>query len=233
MEKKEQFVFENSSTRVIAFYSRLVNFIEDLIDDAYCKTVYVSGLEDSDGNITIEPVECLYDFHESIELFSNEWNIDNVVLGKGVHDYRILYSLVKDKYLETLHYIMKNYASKTYVSRKEYFLAVTFTGKAIVLEGEPEKVRIPLFNQCFSAHTHPSARAIPSKHDLVTIMNIMLNRGIGHAIETPSETLVIYRTAPLTEEDILVLRRIEREDSLENIIRMLRSIPRIEMSYVR
>lgn len=233
MKKKEQFVFENNSTRVIAFYSRLVNFIEDLIDDAYCRTVYVDGLEDNGSNITIEPVECLYDFRESIELFSNEWSIDNVVLGKGSHDYRVLYSLIKDKYLETLHYVMKNYASKTCVKRKEYFLAVTFTGKAVILEGEPDRVRIPLFNQCFSAHTHPSVRAVPSKHDLVTIMNILLNRGIGHAIETPSETLVIYRTAPLTEEDILILRRIEKENNLENITEILRNIPRIKMSYIR
>ncbi|WFO74531.1 hypothetical protein J4526_05450 [Desulfurococcaceae archaeon MEX13E-LK6-19] len=233
---KEQIIFEDNITKTIAFYSRLVNFIEDVIDDAYCTTVYINELDSNmpwTTEIVIEPINCKYDPYESVRIFSEEWSIDNVVIGRGIYEYGKLYEIIARKYIESLHYTMKSYASRTLLTKREYYLAISFYGKAAIVEGDPERVRIPAVNQCFSAHTHPATRAFPSIQDMITIFSIMLNRGIGHAIETVGDTMLFYRTAPLTEDDIAILRKIEREHNAGRAFELMKSIPRIKVIYMR
>lgn len=232
---REQEFFEDNDTKSIAFYSRLINFVEDVIDDAYCTTVYVGNIDSPapwTARVVVEPIECKYDPFESIKLFSEEWGLDNVVMGRGMVEYTRLYGLVIRKYLGSLHYKMKSYAGKTFLSKREYYLAISFYGEAVVVEGEQERIRVPMVSQCFSAHTHPSTKAIPSIQDITTTMTIMLNRGVGHAIETVRDTLIIYRTTPLTEDDMALLRRLERMHDISRAIELLKKTSRIKVVHV-
>jgi len=230
---REQIIIENHDAKEIAFLSRLINMIEDVIDDAECRTVYINRgiVEGHEDKVIIEPIECSYDPSESIEIFSKRWNIDNALIGKGDYDYKILYSLIPRKYMSSLHYLLRTYLAKSLSLGHEYYLAVLFDGKAVLLEGERYRIVIPYINHCLSAHTHPTSHSIPSVNDLRTILAVLINRGLLHSIEAVNSTLLIYRKAPLTINELMILRKIERtEDPLE-AFRLLKSSDRIAVEY--
>ncbi len=231
MSIREQKLLVDTNTRYIAFLSRLINFLEDLIDDAWCRTVYVSKnvyterpLEPS--YIVIEPVECSYDVEESIEIFSRQWDLDTIDfrIGKGDIAFSDLYYFIPSFYSATLHYLMKNYATKTVARRREYFLAILFNGKGFILEGEEDRVTIPFIKHCVSAHTHPSSIPMPSKKDIETVMNLMLNRGFLHVIETPASSLYIYRVGVMGEEELIKLRTIEHAKDYRELLNIVREL---------
>jgi len=228
MVLREQVVFENNSTRYIAYLSRLVNLVEDIVDDAYCSSTYIGGLSLYDYSVPdrvyLEPIDCVYDPVESLEVFSSQWEIDNVFIGRGSIDYRELYRLVYNVYRSTLHYKMKEYSVKSSSLSREYYLAVLFNGKAFIVEGERDRVALPVIPHCVSAHTHPTNHPYPSKHDIESIINMMVNRGLLHAIETTSHTLYVYRVKPLCEEDIVKLRLIEGERDYRRVADLFKSI---------
>ncbi len=225
---KEQFVFENSATRFIGFLGRLINFLEDVVDDAYCRTVYVPRMRLYDyivpEEVVVEPVDCMYDPIDSINIFKEHWMIDRVVVGHGSIDYRELYNFIHIAYSHTLHYKMKEYSIKSRSMGGEYFLAVLFDGRAFIVEGEKDHVTLPSIPHCLSAHTHPSPTPYPSKRDIETIINMMVNRGLMHVIETTGYSLYVYRVKPLSEEDVITLRLIEGEKDYRRIIDLFKNI---------
>ncbi len=90
-------VFKNNSTLHLGFLCRLINFLEDVLEDAECGDIYVSEKELVDEKIVLEPINCTYDVEESIEVFSEEYDLDNIVVGSGdtglssLYDYLVNY----------------------------------------------------------------------------------------------------------------------------------------------
>ncbi len=234
VSKKYQQIIDNKDTFIIGFLSRLVNFLEDIIDDSECEDVYVwFNMDDPlSENIFVEGVNCLYDIEESINVFSPNYNLV-AVKGRGEYSLSELYNMVIDKYKSRLHYIMKDLAGKSFITRREYYLGILFNGKAFLIEGERDKVLLPgNIPQCFSAHTHPSQIPVPSRADLKTINRLFVDRGIGHAIETVGTSMVIYRVSPITLNDLEIIRDAERIHNPVKALSMLTSTQHIRVMYI-
>ncbi len=235
---REQILIDNNNTRYIGFLSRFINFLEDVLDDAWCEDIFIDKSIYSNrpiipNTIEIEPYKCSYDPLESISVFSSQWDIDeiSITIGKGYYSLNELYFLIPSIYIETLHYLMKSYSSKTITSKKEYFLAILFNGKGFLVEGEVDRVRIPFIPHCLSSHTHPSHMPIPSKRDIEMILYMMLNRGFLHVIETVGASLYIYRVKPLSENDLVKLRSIESLNNYRDVINVFKTIESVRIEY--
>lgn len=229
---KFQQVFGNNATKKIAFLSTTINFLEDILDDAECEAVYVDSSALQYEKILVEGINCTYDLNESIEVFSEQYDLDAEPASKADLPLRSLYEMVISTYKETLHYKMKEFASKSMINKIEYYLGILFNGKAFIVEGEEEHVTIPGFKQCFAAHTHPSVIPVPSRPDLKNIINLFLERGIGHVIETVNTAMVIYRVAPLTDEDLEALMSAVRFNDPNKYLKIFSSRDSIRLLYI-
>ncbi len=232
LEQKYHIVFEDNSTLRIAFYANLINYVEDLLEDAECEDIYLSSIDPNNWYAVVEGVNCKYPLSESIEVFSKYYNVE-LEEGSGSIPYSTLYRTVLSTYRETLHYKMKDLAVKTVKTRKEYYLGILFNGKAFIIEGEEDYVVVPGgFKQCFAAHTHPSSIAIPSRNDMKSIINLFLDRGLGHVIETINQSMAIYRVKPLTLEDYEVLQNLNNISRIEDMFKIINSIEGIVIEYL-
>lgn len=102
-----------------------------------------------------------------------------------------------------------------YLNRKyEYFATIISDGKIILLEGEEEKVYVPIpshLEPIVTAHTHPHTPCIPSKRDIESLIRLLVDQGIGLIILSPLCNLIIYRRGLFLEEDYETLLKLSRE----------------------
>lgn len=211
--RKEEVLLDNALTKRIAFIARLINFLEDLADDAFCREIYVSNDallgENAPSSITIDAVDCEYDVFESARAFSREWSINShVIKGHAEVQLSSLYRYIYELYVKYLHPLMKQYSIKTYARGVEYCLLLFFDGKGIIIEGERDKVVLPYFKHFLSAHTHPSGEALPSKLDLRAMFKLFMDRGLLYSIVTPGSSMIVHRIAPLTEESLDLMNKV-------------------------
>ncbi len=225
MKPKQNILVEDESAERIAFISRTINFAEDVLEDAECEDVLIDIEWSAGPKILVKGWRCSYDIGESIEVFMDKYDLDAVYSEHARTSYTTLYDEVVKTYMETLHYRMKNYAAKTYATRREYYLGILFDGRAFLLEGEEDRVISPGIPQCFSAHTHPSNMPVPSRQDLMVITRLLIDRGLGHVIETVGPSLAIYRVRPLTLEDWEKMKEIQ---SIESPLEALQALSKLE-----
>ncbi len=231
VKKKYQVILQNNYTEKIAFLARTINFLEDVFEDAECEEILVDSHQLENYIVVIEGIKCKYDLSESISIFTEKYDV-SASIGKGDTSLRTLYEEIIDYYRETLHYKMKEYATKTIATRHEYYLGILFNGKAFLLEGEEDKVLLPRIPQCFSAHTHPSNIPIPSKQDLRTITQLFTDRGIGHVIETVGASLAIYRVGPITIDDLEVFKQLDNTSDIIKALNELTKKTPIRLRYI-
>lgn len=211
--RKEEVLLDNALTKRMAFIARLINFLEDLADDAFCREIYVSEdallRENAPSSITVDAVDCEYDVVESARAFSREWFINSDVK-KGPAEVQLssLYRYIYELYVKYLHPLMKQYSVKTYARGVEYCLVLFFEGKGIIIEGERNKVVLPYFKHFLSAHTHPSKEALPSKVDLRAMFKLFMDRGLLYSIVTPGSSMIVHRVAPLTEGSLDLMNKV-------------------------
>ncbi|MEM0247057.1 MAG: hypothetical protein QW432_05905 [Desulfurococcaceae archaeon] len=217
MKNKYHEVVSDEYTAGIAFLCRVINFLEDVLEDAECDDIYVNSVALNARTVVLHAVRCKYDVFESIEVFQDRYRV-NVKEGIGDLPLRELYEHVIDYYKKTLHRRMKQYAWKTHISGVEYYLGVLFNGKGFLIEGEKNKVILPGTPQCFSAHTHPLDPPVPSKNDVKAVNRILVDRGIGHVIEAVRSSLAIYRVRPLSLRDYETLKSLEKKGSFVEMI---------------
>lgn len=188
---------------------RAMVFLEDILEDAECEEVYVSGVFDQ-SVLKVYGRNCRFNIEESIAVFSVEHDVEAVVEAEDdAISLSSLYHRILDYYVRTLHGRIKIYSYRTYETGVEYYLGVLFDGRGFIVEGEENRVVLPGIPMCVSAHTHPGSNPYPSQADLRSIERILIDRGLGHAIVTPSRSLVLYRTAPITEKDHLLFKRVQ------------------------
>lgn len=218
MGLKYHSLLNSEDTRMIGFLCRVVNFLEDVLEDAECREIYVERRRLSEKTVEFKAVECKYDVTESARLFSKVHDL-RVIKGEGNISLSQLYDYVVDYYTATLHHELKQYAFKTIESGVEYYLGVLFNGEGFLVEGEAGKVVIPNIPQCLSAHTHPSHYPIPSLRDIKTINKLLANRGIAHAVEATGGILIIYRKGPISLKDYEILLELETMKNVSEAIR--------------
>lgn len=231
MKHKYQAIIKNNHTEKIAFLARTINFLEDVLEDAECEEILIDSHELENYTVIVDGIKCRYDLLESINVFSEKHNVP-ATIGKGDTSLRTLYEEIIDYYRETLHYKMKEYATKTIATRHEYYLGILFNGKAFLIEGEEDKVLLPRIPQCLSAHTHPSNIPIPSKQDLKTVTQLFTDRGIGHIIETIGASLAIYRVAPITIDDLEIFKQLENTNDIIKALNNLTKKTPIRLRYI-
>jgi hypothetical protein len=211
-------IIVNKHTEMIAFLCRVINFLEDIVEDAECSEVYVDRVKLSEMMLEFKAIGCKYDVVESTRLFSDKHGI-KAELGSGDMELRKLYDRVVDYYARTLRKEIKQYAIRTRETGIEYYLGVLFDGRGFIAEGEEDKVIVPGLPQCFSAHTHPSDYPMPSLRDIRVITRLLVDRGLGHVVETFGNGLAIYRTGPVSLSDYEVLLNTVKKGDVENALR--------------
>jgi proteasome lid subunit RPN8/RPN11 len=229
---KFQEIIDNDATRRIGFLSRLANFLEDVFEDAECEDLFYTIKSYSSGEVIVEGVNCKYPLSESLEVFMDHYNV-RAEEGAGKEHRTEIYDKIIRTYRETLHYTMKSFAARSVQKHMEYYLGILFNGKGFIIEGEEDRVIVPGgLNQCFAAHTHPSAIPIPSRADIRSITSLFLDRGIGHAIETIGSSIVIYRRSPISEDELEQLNSLLKAKSVDELFRRLSSISSIAVAYI-
>jgi len=229
--ERYQKIFADRNTRFAGFLCRAINFLEDVVEDADCKNMYVSMRDREGFKLVLEPVDCSHDPYDSVRVFSEEYGLDNVDMGSGDLSYRSLYDHLIDHYKNNIHVKLLEVFSRNIHRNVEYYMGILWDGRAFIVEGESDRVIIPGIKHCLSAHTHPSQYPIPSSVDLKTITRLMLDRGIGHVIVAQSSSLAIYRVKPLTINDLEVINSIDYGDS-EYALKQLSELSSIRLRYL-
>ncbi|MEM0100296.1 MAG: hypothetical protein QXG50_04890 [Desulfurococcaceae archaeon] len=231
MSLKYQNLLDNEDTRMIGFLCRVVNFLEDVLEDAECREIYVEQHRLRGKTVEFKAVECKYDVTESARLFSEVHDL-RVIEGEGNISLSQLYDYIVDYYSATLHRDLKQYAFKTLESGIEYYLGVLFNGEGFLIEGEVGKVIVPNMPQCLSAHTHPSHHPTPSLRDIKTINQLLVNRGIAHIVETVGRSLAIYRKGPISLDDYEALLNLEKKSDVLKILHETNMIKILKLRYI-
>lgn len=227
-------VIENKYTWKIGYICRVINFIEDIIEDAECSDILLNSDILDTNTLLIDPRGCLLDIAESINVFKDLYDLGNVKRGFAARTipYRSLYDIVIKLYHDTIHQEFKRYAVYTDNTRVEFFLGILFNGKGFIAEGEEDRVSIPGFPMCISAHTHPGGVLSPSKRDLTMIIKTLTDRGIGHIVTTSRQSIAIYRTKPLSIHEYIALREISSKESPVDVLNRSAALGIIKVLYI-
>lgn len=204
-------------TRRIALLTLIINGIESIIGGYGCEGVRVRLLN---NELTLCYSSCDERPNEGYEL---DEALDYGLLsgytlsrcGEGVRLSR-LYDEVADELIKTSTSILSSYSLRTKIEGTEYMLIIFRSGLALLLRGEKNKVVIPAVKAVASVHTHPYG-CVPSPHDVRSLINDLLEGGIGGGIISTDCRLFILRSGPFTEEDYISISRFRKDLSSQDI----------------
>lgn len=117
--------------------------------------------------------------------------------------YSLLNKVVNQVLVKSVE-LMTPYAHVTSQSGVEYLLALMSDGKGYLIEGEENKIVVPVSRVLFSLHTH-SSNCLLSPHDVRSLSNTLMYRGIGGGVVARNCYLILVRSGPFTEEDLMKL----------------------------
>ncbi len=196
----------------LALYNHLINGLESVMAEYGCGSVSAVLPEIIEPHGFSEVIIC---YSGCSEVPYEGFELDNITRYKLASDYVFkhchegwslneLYSQALDLFLRNIPSFLRSYSIRTALEGIEYMLIVLQNGRAVLLEGEKNKVVIPSVKAVASAHTHPK-NCIPSPHDIRSLTNILLEGGLGASIVSPNCILTIFRKGPFTEDDYLAL----------------------------
>jgi hypothetical protein len=200
----------SSSSKALALLGLFIAGLEAVIAEYGCARAGVSAYPRDALGTTVRihcvggegPIDQLFDFEEAIKSGLIEGvEVSSEPPPVSLHS---LYSTVPKEIGKYAASALSSYALRTALEGVEYMVVVLRNGRAALLEGEVEKVRIPYLRHVADAHTHPRW-CFPSAPDIESLMNLLLDSGLGSAIVSPECTLVMAREGPFTEEDYLAL----------------------------
>lgn len=200
----------DSSSKALALLGLFVAGLEAVIAEYGCSSAGVSAYpREALGSVVRVhcvggegPMDQLFDFEEAVEAGL----IEDAVPSREPPPVtlRALYARIPREVGRYASSALSSYASRTAFEGIEYMVVVLRNGRAALLEGEVEKVRIPYVRHVADAHTHPRW-CFPSAPDIESLTNLLLDSGLGSAIVSPECTLVMARDGPFTENDYLAL----------------------------
>jgi len=216
MGRKEVEVTSTWSLR-LALYNHLINGLESIIAEYECESISVVLPEvmQSKGfsNIVVCYGRCRETPYEGFEINNAvRYGLAEEYMFKHCYDgwsLNKLYSQSLNLFLRNVPSFLRSYSIRTALEGIEYMLVVLQNGRAVLLEGEKNKVVIPSVKAVVSAHTHPR-NCIPSPHDIRSLTNILLEGGLGASIVSPNCVFTIFRKGPFTENDYLALASFTR-----------------------
>lgn len=196
----------------LALYNHLINGLESVIAEYECSDISIVLPWTHGSQELSELIVC---YSKCSEVPYEGFELNNIVKYKLADRYEFrqcyeglhldeLYSQALDLYLRNVPSYLRSYSIRTALEGIEYMLVVLQNGRAVLLEGERNKVVIPSVKTVASAHTHPK-NCIPSPHDIRSLANILLDGGLGASIVSPDCILTIFRSGPFTEDDYLAL----------------------------
>ncbi len=233
----------DSSSRALALLGLFVSGLEAVIAEYGCSLAGVSAYpREALGSVV--RVHCvgsegsmdqLFDFEEAVEVGL----IEDAVPSRDPPPISLqsLYSRIPNEVGRYAASVLSSYTSRTAFEGVEYMVVVLRNGRAALLEGEVEKVRIPYVRHVADAHTHPRW-CFPSGADIESLKNLLLDSGLGSAIVSPECTLVMARDGPFTEDDYIALAELRNSirgrdyESLKEAISLRRIGRSVVMRYV-
>ncbi len=228
---RREYEVTSRSTEVLALVNHLINGLESLMAEYGCRNLLVEGDEVGPllrTSVSICASECEEFPTEGFELeLAKKYGLIRdysftTSCNRGI-SLRSLYGHVRRLAERELVSILKSYALRTAFEGVEYMLVVLQNGRALILEGEVNKVTIPLVKATASLHTHPRG-CVPSPHDIRSSTHVFLDGGLVAGITSPQCSLLIFRSGPFTEEDYLGLIKFkdmlgdEDVDSIRSVI---------------
>ncbi len=224
------------TSRLLALINHLVNGIESLIMDCQCREGYLDiDLNDVEGLLGGEvPVYlngCIYKPDKLFELrrLIDYGLVNNVLirLGSVGIRYGVLYNIAFNIIDRDLITYIRDISLRASLTGIEYMYVVLDDGKAVLIEGDVDKVVIPKVNSVLSIHTHRYG-CLPSPNDLKSLTELLFDGGLGAGIVSPECYLLIYRVGPFTEDDYIAIKNLrgslEEIKAIPNNIRLGRSL---------
>lgn len=206
----------------LAYY--LEGGMYELMEDYGCAEPRVGVREDSKGYVVEYCCGELDEVPEELSIL-NEAREKGVVSNyrisickNGVEITSLLNNVINLVVKESVNLLLP-YSTLTHRSSVEYLFVILNNGKGYLIEGEEDKVYVPLTDVIISVHTHPD-NCIPSPHDIRALNNILMNRGLGGGVVAHDCHFIIVRAGPFLEEDMMELikfRKALREPQLDRL----------------
>lgn len=202
MSAKEQKLDKNDKSLNIAKLYKLLTVSEDLHEitgvppTTDLKYVYVNEIPD-------------------------EENHDIVRVGSSKFQYQILYGKIAEEYIEFLKDVMKPYANRTMSNEIEFMNILLKTGEYLILEGDEDKVSLPIPEGIGVAHTHPGI-CLFSHKDIETADNTFIKGYVINSVLNPRCISSIYRKGAYTLDDrenlLLLAKSVKKAKTMDSLI---------------
>lgn len=205
-------IVENLRVKTVVSLANLLRGIEDVVENI----VIELGLEtigfrvEGLGRDGIDMVEVYID---SDTQCSKDMQISSVLV-------KVVCGRIKSNVDEVYKYAVLNMVStaidilKPFMNRdEEYMVVLLENGYAVVLQGTLGKVVVPRIpGTLFTCHTHPkSIRAIFSKEDLKSLLDLLSNKGFGSCVLSQTSCLTVYRRGLFKVDDYFKLFQLLKE----------------------
>ncbi len=216
IRRHAEFEVTSAKTRKLAMLNLMINALETLAGVWGCRDLKVA-LEDDEALICYrsceEPPEGGYELDEAVDRgLLRHYSITSCDRGEELQR---LYKKASDLFIRLATSHLTSPAVRTRAEGIEYMFIILRDGRALELEGDVNKVIIPNVKAVASAHTHPYG-CMPSPHDIRTLINLLLDGGLGGGIISLDCKLFILREGPFLEEDYIALSRLRSALSSRN-----------------
>lgn len=181
MSAKEQKLDKNEKSLNIAKLYKLLTVSEDLHE--------ITGIPPTTD------LEYVY-----VKSIPDEGNYDIVRTGYGKFQYQILYMKIAEEYIEFLKDVMLPYASRTMSNEVEFMNILLKSGEYIILEGDEDKVSLPIPAGIGVAHTHPGI-CLFSHKDIETADSTFIKGYVINSVLNPQCISSLFRKGAYTLDD--------------------------------
>jgi|GEM_PF-954269 hypothetical protein len=170
------------------------------------------------------------EFYSSEEIVESLYDFKRSPVERGITCEEV-YSIIYSKTLD----LIKEFIPLIKNGSNEYALISLLDGTLIALEGEDDKVSIPLPHGMIMFHSHPNY-CVFSHKDLETISHSLANGYICEGVSTVECSLIMCRKGPLTEESyfsiIQASKRMRRVRTLKEAFEVINGIKGLEKIYL-
>jgi len=199
-------------THLIAVFYYVEGALYELVEDFGCVNPRMRVRNDASASfieyccekISEKPGELvsLEEGKENEVISGYEYSDDTCSMGED--PYTLLNKKVVKEVLSKSIELLTPYTHITSQTGIEYLLTVLSNGRGYLIEGEENKIVVPMSKALFSLHTHPN-NCLLSPHDVRSLSNTLMYRGIGGGVISRDCYLVLIRSGPFTEEDLMNL----------------------------
>ncbi|MCD6324370.1 MAG: hypothetical protein J7L55_04600 [Desulfurococcales archaeon] len=203
----KEFEVTSERTRRLALLTLVIDALESFAGGFGCRGLRYSIIG---GEVKICYSECDEEVDQGYELEDavNAGLIESYSIERCSEGAKFskIYEEAADLLIKVSTSYLSSYVVRTQLTGTEYMFIVLRDGRAILLEGERNKVIVPRIKYIASAHTHPEW-CIPSPHDVRSWINQFLDGGLGAGIVAPKCRFFIIKSGPFTEDDYVEISR--------------------------